>query len=284
MDNNIPLTDIRVRSSIPVAQMQKVTGKVITDGDYDVVLKGPTVVSLPNNKPLAVYLPGVLKRDSNYEFYRNTLACIKIPTELRGSTSGSQSRLQGKVRFSNRIFSGTLGYFEGKRIGLAGHSLCRQTSWTKQNLEYFEYLYPFFKLVGDYFAAYVPNRHQAQMNHLKKIPDRFVVPETPFTTISVNNTYSTGVHTDSGDLDVGFSCLAVLRRGDYNGAFLVYPQYRVAINAQDGDLILMDAHQWHGNTKMVPLDNAERISLVLYCRTRLADCNSDGTLKPKKNA
>ena len=97
----------------------------------------------------------------------------------------------------------------------------------------------------------------------------------PWTTVTVNNTYPTGVHKDQGDLDEGFSNLAVLRRGDYAGGHLTFPRYRVAVNMQDGDLILMDAHEWHGNTQMrLDSEDAERISVVLYYRTNMITCGT----------
>ena len=100
------------------------------------------------------------------------------------------------------------------------------------------------------------------------------------------NSYSTGVHKDKGDLDAGFSALACLRRGTYTGGVLTFPQYRVGADMQDGDLMLMDAHQWHGNTKMIcacgdqvqkrpcVTCGAERISVVCYYRTRMAKCGT----------
>jgi hypothetical protein len=91
----------------------------------------------------------------------------------------------------------------------------------------------------------------------------------------VNNTYPTGVHTDSGDLEEGFSNLSCLRRGDYSGGIFVFPEYRVGFDMQDGDVLLMDAHQWHGNTRMeLHSEDAERISIVCYYRTDMAKCGT----------
>jgi hypothetical protein len=94
------------------------------------------------------------------------------------------------------------------------------------------------------------------------------------------------VHTDKGDLDKGFSTIFTLRRGEYTGGRFVFPEYRVAVDMQDGDLILMDAHQWHGNTaivcrcgsrltQMCRTCDAERISVVSYMRTAMTSCGSE---------
>jgi hypothetical protein len=104
-------------------------------------------------------------------------------------------------------------------------------------------------------------------------------------TFVTGNTYPTGVHTDKGDLDAGFSTIACLRRGEYTGGRLVFPEYRVAVDMHHGDLLLMDAHQYHGNTALVcacgtePNNycrecGAERISVVSYFRSKVTECGS----------
>ena len=110
------------------------------------------------------------------------------------------------------------------------------------------------------------------------------ISNTPFTTMTVNNNYPTGVHTDKGDLEEGFSCLMSLRKGEYTGGSLIFPEYRVGVNMGEGDLILMDAHQWHGNTNIVKhSDDAERISLVLYYRTDMMFCGTMEAEAEKEN-
>jgi hypothetical protein len=65
-----------------------------------------------------------------------------------------------------------------------------------------------------------------------------------------------------------------LRRGTYTGGVLVFPRLRVAVDLQDRDLILMDAHEWHGNTAIAGLPDAERISVVSYYRSAMATCGT----------
>jgi hypothetical protein len=53
---------------------------------------------------------------------------------------------------------------------------------------------------------------------------------------------------------------------------------------KEGDLILMDAHQWHGNVAIERLsDDAERISLVLYYRTNMMFCGTMEAEAEKEN-
>jgi hypothetical protein len=113
------------------------------------------------------------------------------------------------------------------------------------------------------------------MAQVDKTHPEWVVPGTPFTTITVNNTYPTGVHTDKGDLEQGFSNLTVLRRGRYSGGVFLFPEYRIGVDMGDGDLLLMDAHEYHGNTALhLESPDAERISVVAYFRTRMVECGT----------
>ena len=175
---------------------------------------------------------------------------------------------------------------------------CRLTAFTAQKVQEWEALLPYFDRIARLFEEHVPERYAAQMVAVENASPDWVIAGTPFTTITVNNTYPTGLHTDKGDLDEGFSTLGVIRRGNYEGGWLSFPQYGVGVDMRDGDVILMDAHEWHGNTPMTCTfcgetlrkpghactdgelahgDNfttPERISIVSYFRTDIVKCGS----------
>jgi hypothetical protein len=152
---------------------------------------------------------------------------------------------------------------------------CPLTAWTGAETERFRELWPLFQAIADHFKRHVPDRYAAQMERTRDTRPEWVIAGTPFTTVTVNNTYPTGVHKDAGDLHEGFSTIGCLRRGAYTGGRLCFPEYRVAVDLQDGDLILMDAHEWHGNTAITKeSDDAERISVVCYYRTNMQHCGS----------
>jgi hypothetical protein len=53
------------------------------------------------------------------------------------------------------------------------------------------------------------------------------------------------------------------------------PEYKVCVDVKPGDLLLMDAHQIHGNVPLISSDEGfERISIVMYFRTSMKDCSS----------
>ncbi|HJV96471.1 MAG TPA: hypothetical protein VJ608_10565 [Albitalea sp.] len=166
--------------------------------------------------------------------------------------------------------SAIIGYFDRyPRI-----PFCRQTAFNAQHTREFDELRPALEQLSSCFRASVSERYEAQMSQVQKTSPDFVIGGTPWTTITVNHNWSTCAHTDKGDLDEGFSCLAVLRQGAYRGGVLVFPAFRVGVDLLDGDLIMMDAHEVHGNTMLVDEGAAERISMVLYYRTKMRECGS----------
>lgn len=277
------MVEARLRTRIGKEELDAKVGKILTPGDHNLRLTGPTRVRMPDGRLLCVYLPGALKEACAAAY--DELTKIRLGTENRGLAAGAirvKTGRRGRTR-GKPVYSGILGAFDP--VG-GGKDYCRLTAFTAQNLPAWEALHPFLQAVAGEFDHYVHDRYLAQMAYVNETAPDWVVPDTPFTTITVNNTYSTGVHTDKGDLDEGFSCLAVLRRGDWSGGILTFPEYRVGVDMQDGDLILMDAHQWHGNTGITckcgntlslgpcKACGAERISVVCYYRTKMRECGS----------
>ncbi|MGY5634139.1 hypothetical protein ACW7N6_38000 [Streptomyces sp. UC1A3] len=277
------MISIRLRSRISKQELEEKVGKVIGDDAYNVLLTGPTRVFMPNGQPLCVYLPGAMRDAVTDEQYEILHSLHGTRTGNRGLAGGAPSWTQGKQWRAFPVSSAVLGSLDSKP---PRNPACRLTAWTGKNLPQWEALRPALRAVADSMRAYVPERYAAQMEEINRTHPDWVVPGTPFTTITVNNTYPTGVHTDKGDLDKGFSTIFALRRGEYTGGRFVFPEFRVAVDLQDGDLILMDAHQWHGNTAIVcacgekrtaycDTCGAERISVVSYMRTAMTQCGSE---------
>jgi hypothetical protein len=265
-----------------------IEGRTLGEDDYDWLLTGgPLMVRSPEGAPVACYLPGVLKGVmAEVDAYRLLHPLHTMMTNNRGKASGTRriARGDGDGTRSDSVSmsSPTIGSADPGSV----YRYCRMTEWTGAHLPEWEALAPLFRVIASHLEERVPERYNAQMEYVRKTNEAWVVPGTPFTTITVNNSYSTGVHKDQGDLEAGFSTLACVRRGEYSGGVLVMPQYRFGVDMQDGDLLLMDAHQWHGNTRMTcacgerifnrfcGVCGAERISLVCYYRTRMAECGS----------
>lgn len=279
------MIEMRLRSRTDPDTVASQVGKVLTEADYDVLLTGPARVLMPDGRPLCVYLPGhltdVLTRHP--EVYEVLHSLRNLKSDNRGLASGTRRRqIPGQQRTrAKRIASAVIGSLETAQR----QTYCRLTAWTGDHLPSYEQLRPLLRSMSAAFAENVPDRWAAQAEQVNHTHRDYIVPGTVYSTVTVNNTYSTGVHQDAGDLAAGFSTLAVLRRGSFTGGRLVFPEWRVAVDMADGDLILMDAHQYHGNTamscphglrddRMRTCCGAERISVVAYYRERIAACGS----------
>ncbi len=279
------MISIRVRSRVSAQELEAKVGKVIGDDAYNVLLTGPTRVYMPNGRILAVYLPGAMKGVATEEHYEILHGLRKdLISFNRGLASGSERVNVGSTKrsYAMGVSSGILGAFDPSGT----YKYCRLTAWTGKHMPEWERLRPVFGRVADLLREHVPDRAAVQQAEIDKTHPDWVIPGTPFTTITVNNTYPTGVHTDKGDLAEGFSTIFTLRRGSYTGGRFVFPEYRVAVDLADSDLILMDAHQWHGNTPIVcacgerrtsccETCGAERISVVSYMRAAMTRCGSE---------
>lgn len=175
--------------------------------------------------------------------------------------------------YATPVISGVAGSFTRyPRIPFA-----RLTSYSEKNWETYQKSFPFLQQLGQAFADLLPQRYKTQMEFVSKIDPKFVVPGTPFTTLTVNQTFRTAAHLDAGDLASGFSNLCVLTNGKkYSGGDLILPELRVAVAIRPGDLLLVGNHDWiHGNTPIVlEEEGAQRYSLVAYVREEFSECGS----------
>ncbi len=171
--------------------------------------------------------------------------------------------------YANSVHSGVAGWFDRyPRIPFG-----RATSYTRDYFDKFKMSYPFLQRLSKAFEEMMPMRYRNQMEAASKIDPAFLVPETPFTTVTVNKTFRTAAHYDAGDLTSGLSNLLTLSNdGRYTGGYLIAPEYRVAVNVRPGDLLLINNHEvMHGNTPIVCEEGSERISLVVYFREKMLE-------------
>lgn len=277
------LMDVRLRNKIGQEELKEKEGKILTGSDINLLLTGAAFVRRPDGKPLCVYLPGVMTELLTEEVYQILHGLRVFMTDNRGLASGTPRAVRGTQNRARAmpVASAIIGAVDPGGV----YKYCRQTAWTGKNLPQWQALQPLFQGIAGHLREHVPDRYENQMTEARATQPEWIVPGTPFSTITVNNTYPTGVHTDKGDLDKGFSTIACLRRGEYEGGTLCFPEYRVGVNMKHGDLILMDAHEWHGNTAITcrcgnrlkrncEVCGAERISVVSYLRTKITECGS----------
>jgi hypothetical protein len=207
------------------------------------------------------------------------------PTSNRGMAGGAPDET-GQTREYRVRKDGTLSKTNHARItvnsGIVGSfdkgprfPYCRQTAYTIQHKDKFKKAIPFIEEVDKHFAAIHPDRHRAQMEMVAKTHPDWRINRTAFTTITVNKNFRTAIHQDQGDYAGGFGVMSVLEAGKYQGGYLVFPAYRVAVDMRTTDLILADVHEWHGNTELVGIPGRYvRMSLVFYYRAEMFQCGS----------
>ena len=220
-----------------------------------------------------VWLNSKVKED-NFDFESWLKKVVKMSVKERKEEAlGVSETYISDTSYANVVFSGIAGWFDRyPRIPYG-----RATAYTQHSYDKFKLSFPFLQTLDRGFAELLPTRHAAQRDAANKIDPAFLVPETVFTTITVNKTFRTAAHRDAGDFSNGLSNLLVLsNNGNYTGGYLILPEVRIAVNVRPGDLLLVNNHEYiHGNTPIELQDDvAERISLVCYLREKMLELGS----------
>jgi hypothetical protein len=192
--------------------------------------------------------------------------------EERAKSTEEVMTMMSLTTYGTAVNSGIAGWFDRyPRIPYG-----RATSYTANSFDKFKMSYPFLQHLAKGFKDLLPWRYNNQMEAASKVDPAFLVPETPFTTITVNKTFRTAAHYDAGDLNTGLSNLLTLSNdGNYTGGYLIAPEYRVAVNVRPGDLLLINNHEvMHGNTPIECAEGSERVSLVVYFREKMLELGS----------
>ena len=226
----------------------------------------------PSNRNNVWGISTVQKDGFEFEAWVNTTKNLPAD-EMKAEAKRVADKYICATTYANGVMSGIAGWYDRyPRIPYG-----RATSYTQREPAKFAMSYPFLQTLAKGFKDLLPWRFKNQMEAAKKLDPRFLVPGTPFTTITVNKTFRTAAHYDAGDLTTGLSNLLVLsNNGNYTGGYLIAPEYRVAVNVRPGDLLLINNHEvMHGNTPIVLGDEeAERVSLVCYFREKMLELGS----------
>lgn len=174
-----------------------------------------------------------------------------------------------KTNHAVTVPSGIIGAFDRN----PRFPYCRLTEFTAKNPDKIAAAMPYIRAVNNVFKRNSPERYANQLAACDRTHPDYVFPETVFTTITVNRNWRTATHQDAGDLRSGFGVLSVLSEGRYDGGYFVIPKYRVAVNMRHMDVLLVDVHEWHGNTELIPVSKYwTRLSTVHYFRSKMVGC------------
>ena len=189
-------------------------------------------------------------------------------TEDESSSSNffkyADGRISKRAR-SNNVQSQAVGGFDK-----SNRFPCRLTHWTAKNLHKFQTIYPLSKFISELYFIYFPDKWYRQYEIYKNSPQQFVIPETNFSTITINFDYRTAIHCDKGDSKEGLTCFTIKSCGEWSGGELCFPGYDLGLNIEQGDICIFNPHVAHCNNK---LEGSGRMSFVLYLREKMNKCN-----------
>jgi hypothetical protein len=193
--------------------------------------------------------------------------------EQRKEAENVLKNFVSETNYAQSVMSGIAGYFDRyPRIPYG-----RATSYTEKNLEKFALCYPYLRKLNQQFKELIPGRWKAQRNEADKLDPRFLIDDTVFTTLTVNHNWRTACHRDAGDLTVGFSNICGVTGPEgkgWRGGQFILPEYRIAINLQPGDMLLVNNHEGiHGNDELIGEDN-DRMTIVAYFREKMVELKS----------
>lgn len=261
-------------------------GMKLDESHYDVLIGGdePCDVFKPDGSPLLKYRPGWFSD----ALCKSALpSCRKAARDSRNRGTAAGKREDGKAseRFVKKdgtvsntsvarpVSSGIVGFFDRS----ARFPFCRQTSFVIQEAASWKRFLPYIERADEGFREFMPDRWSTQKEYADRTATDWVIPQSTFTTVTVNKNFQTATHKDAGDLHAGFGVMSCLRNDKYEGAYLVFPAYRVAVDYGHGCLCLADVHEWHSNTSFKRMRiGYERITLVFYYREKMINCNPAG--------
>jgi Oxygenase domain of the 2OGFeDO superfamily len=271
----VPIIQLRTRVTEP--KLKEMFGKTPKRDDFDFVLTGGGTVYKPNGERLCTVIKGGLSEAMVEDVWPFYSGLKRHTTTNRGLYAGEhleqeQVKRDGtasKTRPSAPVASVVVGALDRTpRI-----PFCRQAAPVQEDPEGWKRAQALCREVATLYEENAPDQHERQMVQVRKTSPEFIIAGTPYSSITVNNTFAGAYHVDKGDY--GYGSMAVLRRGHYRGCELVMPAYRMAVDLEHRDVIFFDVHETHGNIPFEERqDDAERISIVLYVREKMAQCGS----------
>jgi hypothetical protein len=274
---------IKVKPIMTVEESDAFAGTMLkAEQCKQLITKDADVYCAESGILLAKFRKGVIPAEVLQAGYDNLLIAAKA-TDSRPTAGGAEDdeqvstfRIKKDGTKSKQsiaktfVNSGVVGFFDRT----TRFPNCRLTAFNRHHIDKFKGAYPIIKFVDQKYAELVPDKYKKQRAIADKTARDFVIPNTSFTTVTVNKNYTTAIHKDSGDFKEGFGNLVAIRKGKFKGCYFTLLRWGVGFDLQNGDLLLTDVHQWHGNTPMEADKDAIRLSLVMYYREHMHKCGT----------
>lgn len=207
---------------------------------------------------------------------------LSNPKGFRSSYVGKYTKVKHNQLISNLAPSNIVGYYDRFDRNLGQSRLpCRQTAFNIKNKDLWEQSLPFIKRIDFLFKELAPEHYKRQKKRAQAVP-KFAIGNTAYSTLTINHNWRTALHKDAGDYMDGIGNLTVVEEGKYKGGYLGFPGFGIKgkgpinIDVRNNDFLVMDVHQWHCNTEIIPKDNEEysRLSIVAYLREGMIRCKN----------
>jgi len=263
---------MKVTKKMSDEEMKKLENTFLKPSQIDTILRDDVTVYTEDGKLLLLFRKK--KLTGGQEFY-DAIADFtkKNPSTNRGTSSGSTSK---NIRDNPKIQTTIIGYFDRwspkqkylfKKKGIATPLEVRETAFVADHPDKFAKMVPFIEQVDRLYKKYLPEYYEKQYKKAKET--HFKIGDTAFTSTTVNLNFQTTIHKDKGDDDQGYGNLCVIEKGNYTGGETCLPQYGIGVDVREGDILLMDVHEWHANLPIKLEKGAERMSVVCYLRKKL---------------
>lgn len=279
-----------VKKDIPDEELKNIKGTFCTNKTFKDVIDHNADVYSEDNQLILRFRKKVLPDKHVKDAYDNIINYSKAKVKTRGVCSGNEGKKL--VSTNPKINSNIMGYFDKysvfqkhifKVTKLKPKYEARVTRFTSLYPKKWQKVLPLIQDIDKLYKQLAPGNYKYQRKHADQTA--FKIPNTAFTTMTVNLSTQMACHTDSGNLKKSLGNLVVLEKGKYLGSYTGYPQYSIAVDVRQGDFALMQIHSLHGNSPLIKkTKDAERLSLVCYLRESIWKTTQGTTEKDVQNS
>lgn len=257
-------------------------GKTYDIGEDYMVFRDTTkVIDADTGKTIALLLKNVITDPKIIEAGRR-LTTFKGHSERRADASGERRTFEPKSGNKKTVYLGTsvpsvmLGYEASDN-----YHPCRMTALTRKHRDLFDTdTTRLVQCVSGLFGEHCPEEYARQKAFVDLCNEHMVIPESVYTSLTVNMTWRTSLHVDKGDFRSGLGNLCVFKYGEYSGGEIMMPNYKIAFDLLEGDVLFMDVHEPHCNNA---LEGEGRVSLICYAREQIRLRCGDATREDIEN-
>lgn len=263
-----------VDKNIPDSKLNTLLNRFVKPSDIENIITESCDVYTKEGKLLLKFRKKILTKNNINDFYNNVIDFAHNWSSNRGSASGSKAEHKN-IKNNPHIMTNIFGYFDRwsprqkfvfnilKEKPLVDVRVCK---FNMDSPEKYEKTIPLLNEINKLYKKITPTYFKKQNEKAKQT--YFRIGNTAFTTVTTNINFRTTIHRDKGDDEEGFGNLIVFeKQGKYTGGETCFPQYGLGVDVREGDFLLMDVHEPHGNLPIKKLTkDAERMSIVCYLR------------------